>query len=227
MTDPIPPSAAEVLGRIFPGRDLSAIAAAPPEPDDPRREAEEWNRDRALRLHILKTPQLFAQARADLPQVQDWAGAYLRTGPGARSLLLLGATGTGKTHQAYGAFRWLAGTGWPPVAWRAVEAAELFALMRPGGTPDAEAAFAALADAPLLLLDDLGAARWSEFAEEVAYRLVNARYTDALPMIVTSNVRPEAFTGTFGARIASRLREMCVLVDLGLTDRRQAPGSAA
>ena len=223
----IPPSAAEVLGRIFPGRDLSTITPAAFEPEDPRREAEDWNRDRATRLHVLKTPALFANATADLTQVQDWAVHYLRTGPGARSLLLLGATGTGKTHQAYGALRHLAGSGWPPIAWRAIEAAELYALMRPGSTPDAEACFTALADAPLLLLDDLGSGRWTEFTEEVTFRLVNYRYVHGLPMIVTSNVRPEVFTDTFGARISSRLRQMCTLIDLGLSDRRQAPGSAA
>ena len=55
--------------------------------------------------------------------------------------------------------------------------------------------------APLLLLDDVGAHYTKEeegWAAEILYRLVNGRYDDNAPMILTCNLRP-------GNNLAERL----------------------
>lgn len=190
-------------------------------------ETAQFHREAAQRYHLKNTPQLFAQAVADHPQVQDWAAHYLRTGIGSRWLLLLGDVGTGKTHQAYGALRYLATSGWPTIQWRGATAATLYARLRPGAENDFETEFATWATAPLVLLDDLGAARKSNFVEEVTQRLVDERHTNGLPMIITSNLLPEEFADYFGKRTASRLRQACQRIDMGLTDRRRAPQAGA
>jgi DNA replication protein DnaC len=190
-------------------------------------ETAQFHREAAERYHLKNTPQLFAQAIADHPQVQDWAAHYLRNGIGSPWLLLLGDVGTGKTHQAYGALRYLAVSGWPTIQWRATTATALYARLRPGAENEFETEFATWATCPLLLLDDLGATRKTDFIEETTLRLVDDRHTAGLPMIVTSNLLPEEFAARFGKRTASRLRQACQVIDMGIKDRRRAPGTAA
>lgn len=189
-------------------------------------ETTQFHRVAAERYHLKNAPQLFAQAVTDHPQVQDWAAHYLRNGIGSPWLLLVGDVGTGKTHQAYGALRYLAVSGWPTVMWQATTAAALYARLRPGAENEFETEFAIWASAPLVLLDDLGATRNSHFIEETTCRLVDERHAAGLPMIITSNLLPDEFAERFGKRTASRLRQACQLVDMGLTDRRRSPGTA-
>jgi DNA replication protein DnaC len=189
-------------------------------------EVAELNRMHAVAFHVSNTPLHFAGVNTDNPGVRGWADAYLRDPVGTPWLLLLGGTGTGKTHQAYGALRHMAMSGRPPIARRAVNAADLYAALRPSGSDDPEAEFAAYAGCPLLLLDDLGATRRTDFTEEITYRLIDHRYSNCLGAIITSNVEPDKFSKRFGDRVTSRLIEKCRLIDLGLEDRRIA-GKAA
>jgi len=75
--------------------------------------------------------------------------------------------------------------------------------------------------ARLLVLDDLGAERLSEYAAEVLFRIVDHREREGLPMIVTSNMTtPEKMRGHLGDRIFSRLNGMCRPVVLECEDMR-------
>lgn len=222
MTDDMQPTAAEIFAKIFPGRSRTAG----PEREPTAAELARANREAFSAHHVRNTPHLFAQAVTDHQQVQDWAAHYLRNMIGAPWLMLAGGTGTGKTHAAYGALRYMAASGWPVIRWRAIEAVDLYARLRPGGADDPEAEFAAYADAPLMLLDDLGATRHSVFIEETTLRLVNHRYTRGLPMIVTTNIEPNKLHTVVGKRTSSRLKEMCQVIDFGTEDRRQPPKAA-
>jgi DNA replication protein DnaC len=221
-----PQTTADLLEKIFPTRRAALAAGINPDPEPTAAELAQANREDFTAYHLRNTPHLFAQAVTDHPQVQDWAAHYLRNMIGAPSLMLAGATGTGKTHAAYGALRHMAASGWPPIRWRAIEAVDLYARLRPGGADDPEAEFTRYASAPLLLLDDLGATRLSEFVEETTLRLVNYRYVRGLPMIVTTNVEPDKLHAVIGRRTSSRLKQMCQLVDFGKLDRRQPPKAA-
>ena len=134
-------------------------------------------------------------------------------------LLLAGVVGVGKTHQACGALRALLTSG---VRCRGVlvTAADLYAEMRPRHGVDSEAVFREYADAGVLELDDLGAAKGSEWTEEINYRLINHRYQRNLPTLVTTNRKPSELRDVFGARVMSRLAEMSRTVVLTGGDRR-------
>lgn len=213
-----------VLARHIPGYDPADYAGrANRSPHPSLNEMAAFNREQATRAHRYKTPAKFVSAVADHPTVQAWAIAWTRTIIGAKWLLLQGGTGTAKTHQAYGALALIADSGLPVVPWRAVNAADLFARMRPGGADNPEALLTELAGAQLLLVDDLGASRHSEFTEETIYRLLNRRYEDNLATIITTNHTVPEIEELFGDRVASRLKEMCIRVNLGTTDRRTAP----
>ena len=102
----------------------------------------------------------------------------------------------------------------------ATPAADLYARLRPRHGVDSEDVFERHAKAPVLMLDDLGAAKGTDWVEEVNYRLINHRYERMLPTLVTSNVRPRDLAGVVGERVASRLTEMATPVVLKGPDRR-------
>lgn len=177
-----------------------------------------------------QVPARYRSAVVDHPDVAQWVrdvvahavreqrGACIavETGP---SLTLLGPTGTGKTHQAYGAMNALAASG-VRLRWEMSTAADIYARLRPRHGIDSEAEFRTIATAPLLVIDDLGAAKDSEWTEEINYRLINHRYERVLPTLITSNVPVAQLKDKLGERVASRLREMTSRVVLEGPDRR-------
>jgi len=73
---------------------------------------------------------------------------------------------------------------------------------------------------PYLILDDIGSEKVSEYVRQSLYVLINKRYLDDLPTIITSNLTMQELSGRLDDRIASRLTEMCRTVDLGSKDLR-------
>ncbi|MFB4193370.1 ATP-binding protein [Streptomyces carpaticus] len=215
------------VARILAARDIDPAAV----PADVSREPNP-----ALAAAETRIPRRYRHAVGDHPQVASWvrtvvaeavppsrgARRQAATGP---SLLLAGTTGTGKTHQAYGAIRALTAAG-IGVRWRATTEADLYAALRPRPGSDSERELMALARCPVLLLDDLGAAKSSEWTEELIYRLINKRYNDMLPTLVTTNLAIRDLRGALGDRVASRLAEMTERLVLTGADRRRAPVAA-
>ena len=67
----------------------------------------------------------------------------------------------------------------------------------------------------LLVLDDLGAERTTEWTEEQLFQVIDARYRGKLPLVVTSN----AADGQIDPRVLSRLRPGEIVIK-GARDRR-------
>ncbi|MFF7393233.1 ATP-binding protein [Streptomyces scabiei] len=189
----------------------------------------------ALEAAEARIPLRYRSAIGDHPQIEAWvrnvaseavapskgARRQVRTGP---SLLLVGTTGTGKTHLAYGAIRSLVGAE-IGVRWHATTAADMYASLRPRAGVDTERELLALFRCPLLLLDDLGASKTSEWTEEITYRLVNHRYNQMLPTLITTNMAIRDLRQAVGDRVASRLAEMTERIVLTGTDRRRGPAA--
>lgn len=185
----------------------------------------------ALALLEARLPPRYRTARADDPDVLAWARDVIAQAeapnPGARqqittgpSLLMAGVTGAGKTHQAYGAVRALAEAGLV-LRWRATTAADLYADLRPRSGHDTERELETVSRYPLLILDDLGAAKASEWVEEITYRLINRRYNLMLPTLITTNLAMRDLRDQLGDRVASRLAEMTTRVTFEPVDRRR------
>lgn len=84
--------------------------------------------------------------------------------------------------------------------------------------------------ADLLVLDDLGAEKTSEWVEETMNLIVNTRYNERRPTIFTSNYEdipddtdPNSLLFRIGYRMRSRLHEMCEFVVLDGADYRMMP----
>ena len=82
-------------------------------------------------------------------------------------------------------------------------------------------------ESELLVLDDLGAERVTDWVDETMNFIVNTRYNDRRPTIFTSNYEdvpdPEAFDSLLvrvGVRMHSRLREMCEFLEYDGPDYR-------
>lgn len=169
-------------------------------------------------------PPRFRQATVDHPDVEAWVETWRESESECPSLLLAGTVGVGKTHQAYGALR-AAVTGPRPTTWIAVTSADLYASMRPRQGHDTEAELERYRSAGLLLIDDLGAAKASEWVEETTYRVINGRYESMRPCIFTTNLAVPQLKEAIGDRIASRLAETCTRVVLEGADRRRNQGA--
>ncbi|WP_217559178.1 ATP-binding protein [Streptomyces sp. GbtcB6] len=211
------------MARILAARNIDQAAVAAladePEPFSP------------LDALLAGIPPRYRDAVADHPQVLSWAHEVARqavapslgarrqvtTGP---SLLMAGVVGAGKTHQAYGAVRRLVQSG-VGVRWRAATAADLYADLRPRAGVDSERELATVSRCPLLIIDDLGAAKASEWVEEVTYRLINRRYNYMLPTLVTTNLAIKDLRAYLGDRVTSRLAQMTTRVEFEPVDRRR------
>ena len=64
----------------------------------------------------------------------------------------------------------------------------------------------------LLVLDDLGAEKPSEWVVEKLFQVVNYRYNEMLPTIFTSNLSPEELENRIGERTVARIIEMAKVI---------------
>lgn len=78
---------------------------------------------------------------------------------------------------------------------------------------------------PLLIIDDFGMERGTEYALEQIYSIVDSRYRSRKPLIVTTNLTLDEIRhpqDTAHARIYDRLLEMCVPIScIGASFRRE------
>ncbi len=91
-------------------------------------------------------------------------------------------------------------------------------------------------EADVLVLDDLGAWKMTDWMNDTLFYLLNSRYTARRPTILTTNyqdadvekirsadplVRREYLVERIGQRLRSRLMEMCVVIPIDGTDWRR------
>lgn len=173
----------------------------------------EWT---AIRLRAVraKLPAAFADVEVEHPDVLAWCRGLQQGKPDA--LLLHGSVGTGKTGNAWACWPYLIGLGWAGAFRATTEQGYLDALL-PGGDRQT-AAEAETAD--LLLLDDVGAASVSDWSRSRLFALLDARWTQGLPTIVTSNLSQKRLAEHIGERATSRLGQHLTVVTLTGRDRR-------
>jgi len=142
-----------------------------------------------------------ARVAAQMARVVHLCRAYAANPHGW--LVLPGETGAGKTHLAFAIAAQALADG------RAVYAAsapDLLNRLRAAYAEERfEADLAAIGGVELLVLDDLGAERRTEWSVETLYQIVNHRYAKRLPLVATTNCRLDQAGAD--QRGGSRLRE--------------------
>lgn len=158
------------------------------------------------------------------------------------SMMLCGKTGCGKTHLAVAMLRHLITSTylvlWPPNGiygngdgQRAGGPKVLFASVpeilleiresyKKDSTTTESEVIDKYADVSLLVLDDLGAEKTTEWVESTLYLIIDRRNRWERWTIVTSNLTLPEIETSLGARIASRLADMKV-VNIKLPDHRK------
>jgi DNA replication protein DnaC len=160
--------------------------------------------DKSFKNYEARTPE---QKKAfDICQgYADNFDEHLKAG---RCMLLLGSLGTGKTHLAIA------------IANRLIRCQGVSAIYRTVGgvlaeirsSYDArdvteEEVMRSLVAPKLLILDEAGATKPSEFELATLFRIINGRYEQLLPTIVISNLPADELSTALGERCVDRLRE--------------------
>ena len=138
--------------------------------------------------------------------VQHW-DEFLASSTG---LLLWGNVGTGKSFIAGCIANALLDKGVPVIM---TNFARLLNKLTDMYSGDRNAYIDSFKKYPLMIIDDLGMERNSEFAREQVFSVIDSRYRSQLPMIVTTNLSLEELKDTTDlsrARIYDRVLERCL-----------------
>jgi DNA replication protein DnaC len=142
--------------------------------------------------------------------------------PFKRPVMLFGPCGTGKTHLAIAAMRSLILNDKISRA-HFVLGPKLIGEIRQGTLSDGdyseEDVIRKYTDINLLVIDDIGVEKATEYVIQCWYRIIDARHSNGLPTIYTSNLDKEQVAEKLGPRIASRLFA-CHLIPIDGNDKR-------
>lgn len=152
-----------------------------------------------------------------------------------RGLFFVGPPGIGKSHLAVAVLKAVIRSCGARALFYDVR--ELLRLIRSTYDPVARTAevevLQPVIDADLLVLDDLGAEKTSEWVEETLNLIVNNRYCEKRPTVFTSNYEekedptdPDSLFVRVGYRIHSRLYEMCDFLEFDGADYRHREPNA-
>ncbi len=149
-----------------------------------------------------------------------------------RGMFLLGQPGVGKTHLAVAVLKGII------TQHRAhglfYDLSQLLRVIRSTYNPQVRASesevLQPVMQADLLVLDDLGREKTSEWVEETLNLIVNTRYNERRLTLFTSNydisedvTDPDSLQVRVGFRMYSRLHEMCEFLHLNGADYRELP----
>jgi DNA replication protein DnaC len=146
-----------------------------------------------------------------------------------RGLVFMGPVGVGKTHLSVAILRGLVEKG---VACMFYEFGSLLKEIQNSYNPISQTSelkvLAPVFDAEVLVLDELGASKPTDWVRDTMMQIINARYNDKKLTIFTTNYldgrrteRDETLEDRIGVRLRSRLYEMCKTVHIEGEDYRK------
>ena len=170
--------------------------------------------DRKIREYTFSVAEGSEEIRLAREYCAGWERVYKEN----QGLLFWGGTGSGKTFAAGCIANELVSRGVPVMV---TSFPRILSLPYERRWETVES----LAKYPLLVIDDLGAERRSDFSLETVYAVIDERYKARMPLIVTTNLSLQELQkpqDTAAARIYDRVLEMCVPVLFKGGSRRPA-----
>ena len=170
-----------------------------------------------------------------LLRARDIAMDFVRSYPMRRDgLLFMGGCGVGKTHLAAGIIKDIMSKSVPClfVDFRALLSEIKETYSDPKGETSESDILEPVLSTDVVVLDDLGAERISEWVRDRLGFIINHRYNQKKAMIITTNYMDatgkksgltratETLQDRIGPRLRSRLYEMCKLVEIKADDYR-------
>src|SRR3979411_800517 len=187
-----------------------------------------------------------AQHSQSLKQANMLTQGFVRDYPGAaeKGLLLMGPSGVGKTHLAVAALKELIRRGHAGLF---CDYRELLKEIQASYNPASESTemriLEPIRNVEILVLDDLGASKPSDWVRDIVGIVLNARYNEKRTTIITTNyvdhpategevarlpngklvqpIREDSLEQRIGTRMRSRLYEMCRTVEVSAPDFRR------
>jgi DNA replication protein DnaC len=177
--------------------------------------------------------------RSALEKAMSYCAGYPHLGQQeGLGLLLTGANGVGKTHLAVAVLRELVTTkGARGQFW---DFHELIREIKNSYNPETQQTelmvLEPVVEADVLLLDDLGAWKMTDWMNDTLFYILNSRYLAKRATLITTNypdadrdkvmaadplVRREYLVERIGQRLRSRLMEMCLVIGLDGPDWRR------
>lgn len=194
----------------------------------------------------LESYECFREADRSLPAAHLMARRFVDRYPAdtdGRGLLLTGSIGVGKTHLAVGILQALILE--KGVRGLFCDYRELLKEIQHSYNPQVMTTeleiLRPVFDAEVLVIDELGAAKPTDWVWDTVAHILNTRYNDKRTTIITTNyadqppggvagtnraMREETLGDRIGERMRSRLAEMCVIVEMSGGDFRRGVGRA-
>lgn len=137
-----------------------------------------------------------------------------------KGLLLYGTVGTGKTFYAACIANALIDRGYPVLMTNFASLTNKIQGMYEGKQKFIDS----LNDYTLLIIDDLGVERKSEFMQEMVFNIIDSRYRSGLPFIITTNLSADEIKNAKEIsfqRIYDRILERCFPIEVSGVSRRK------
>lgn len=130
-------------------------------------------------------------------------------------LVLFGSVGTGKSYRAAQICRQVIERG------KTAKFTNLSEIERKLWSYDKSEVYKKLSSYDLLVLDDFGAERQTDYTKEIRYNIVDMRYSSNKAMIITTNVKKFSGDDIADKRVYSRISEKALYVRMDGADRRK------
>jgi len=134
-------------------------------------------------------------------------------------LLIMGPSGTGKTHLAVALCKKLMAkkrTDCFFVDFR--ESLREYSYLQTQEKREEFLGFLSIVE--LLIIDDFASRNLTEWEDDFVFRLINRRYGDGLPLVLTTVFKGKELEEKIGVRMRSRLYEMCREINIEAVDYR-------
>jgi DNA replication protein DnaC len=119
-------------------------------------------------------------------------------------LLLQGGYGCGKTHLAAAIANFAVDMGVPTLFLTVPDLLDMLRFSYDSEDTTFESRFNEIRNASLLILDDFGTQNATGWAQEKLFQIINYRYINKLPLVITTNLSLDDIEARFRSRLADR-----------------------